>query len=195
MLHKEVLSRRVSKSDIEAYAEKKVDLNKIDKHKLKKIEDYFKENPNVLRSFDMWLSIADRTLIKDLLKLTSFINTLYKFKNKPIVYRGFDISSGFQEKLDYSKKDLIGTMKNYDITMDRAISFTSDINIARDFGGYIIKIVDYDLSKTLVITDELYKYISTYRNLSDVMSQEEYILFGEQTIVTTLIENKNSFFW
>ena len=78
-----------------------------------------------------------------------------------------------------------------------AISFSSDSKIAEGFGNYLVKIENYDLNKTLILTDELCYYISLYRNLKHFQTQYEYIIFGEQDLKVELVKvsNFNFFKW
>ena len=78
-----------------------------------------------------------------------------------------------------------------------AISFSSDSEIAEGFGNYLVKIKDYDLNKTLVLTDELCYYIGKHRNLKKYHTQYEYIIFGEQDLKVELVKvsNFNFFKW
>lgn len=178
-------------------AAKDMDISKLDNNKLKKIELFLLTNKSILKSLDMWISLPDKDLKKDLIKLIPFINKLYNFKSKPVLYRGFTIKIKYQETFDFNSKDNIGTIKDFKVKEDMAISFSSDSKIAEGFGNYLVKIENYDLNKTLILTDELCYYISLYRNLKHFQTQEEFIIFGEQDIKVELVKvtNFNFFKW
>ena len=111
-------------------AAKDMDISKLDNNKLKKIELFLLSNKNILKSLDMWIALPDKNLSKDLKKLIPFINKLYNFKTKPVLYRGFNVKLKYQETFDLNGKDIIGTVKDFKVKEDMAISFSSDSKIA-----------------------------------------------------------------
>ena len=170
-----------------------LDIKNLDKKKILELENFFKKNPKIFNSLDIWIILPDKCLKGDLLKLKDFVNNLYKEFKCIDLYRGFDI--GFAvvgENLNFKSTSKIGDAHDFNISKDKAISFSSDISVARTFGEYVVKIRVCDFSNILIITDELSYLVAKSRNLKPV-TQKEYILFGEQLITPRIIEkNKRS---
>ena len=171
-----------------------LDIENLDKKKILALEDFFKKNPKIFNSLDIWIILPDKTLKNDLLKLKDFVNILYKKELGCIdLYRGFDIGFGvIGENLNFKSTSKVGDIHDFNISKDKAISFTSDISVARTFGENVVKIRVCDFSNILIITDELSYLVVKSRNLKPV-TQKEYILFGEQLITPRIVEkNKRS---
>ena len=72
-----------------------LDIENLDKKKILALEDFFKKNPKIFNSLDIWIILPDKTLKNDLLKLKDFVNNLYNKEFGCIdLYRGFDIGFG-----------------------------------------------------------------------------------------------------
>lgn len=177
-------------------AEKSLDISKINYKLINVIEQY----PELLKTLDNWVLISDKKFIPDLIKLNEIIKKYKKDHNEKInetlkVYRGFVINN-FNEKLDLTRKDIVGSKHNFKSNF-KALSFTTDFNIAKAFSGNecIIETIFTKKDLYLEFIPELDFLLNKIRNLKHFSTQKEVILLPPFDIDFKIIQMNNPSFW
>ena len=172
-------------------ASKAVGKESVDQTVLKELMKY----PVLLESLDKWILFADRKLISNIQKLGEIVKEIKPISEQPI-YRGFGNFS-VQEFLGFDIKHTNVGDKREVKYLDRAISFTTDLEIAKQFGPIIAKCIDWKKHNYLYICPELCVIISQRRSIKAIETQEEIILLPPIDIHCEIVDIKkqNVFNW
>lgn len=168
---------------------KPLDLSTVDLKVMSKLQ----HREDLMKCLDDWILFADRDLIPKLRELAKLVRTLKPITRVPI-YRGFG-NWGAQETNGFSISSVnVGDMKSVRYT-DRAISFSTDIEIARAFGKIVVMCNDWDKNDYLYICPELCRIVAERRNLTEVETQHEIIVLPPISISCKAIEVVKSKRW
>lgn len=152
-----------------------------------------KQRDDLMKCLDDWVLFADRDLIPRLRELAKLVRTLKPVAKVPI-YRGFG-NWGGQETNGFSTSSTnVGDVSNVRYT-DRAISFSTDIEIARAFGKIVVECNDWNKNDYLYICPELCRIIAERRNLAMIETQHEIIVLPPISISCKAIEVVKSKRW
>lgn len=176
----------------ESYASTSVNESNLDQSKIQLLSKHI----NLIKKLDEWTLIPDKRLIPYIIQLGQIVDSIYKFTYRPIpIYRGFSPKINYQNDMGlcdkgfFSRKLKPGVKPGYvfSYTCINPTSFTFDLNIAKDFGSCLIQSI---LPKTnrLIITDELIYLIHKLRNLDQVDTQKEIIIFNNQELKCIVIK-------
>lgn len=172
---------------IELFGWSPMDESKLDHKKIEKLLKY----PDLLNALDEWIIFPDRNLLPKLKQLSQIVDRLYNFNyQNSKIYRGFSKNNNYQDKMDLIDKHFLFNSLKKDVKpgyefrykVTNPISFTTNVNIAKDFGSIV---VESNLPKhnKLVITNELnYIILKMYNNLKPNKSQYEVIVFPDNTL-------------
>lgn len=168
---------------------KPLDLSTVDVRVMAKL----KQREDLMECLDDWVLFADRDLIPKLRELAKLVRSLKPISKVPI-YRGFG-NWGAQETNGFSISSVnVGDVKSVRYT-DRAISFSTDIEIARAFGKIVVECNDWDKNDYLYICPELCRIVAERRNLTTVETQHEIIVLPPISISCKAIEVAKSKRW
>lgn len=168
------------------YAE--VPIGKVDFAKVGKIESFLHTHPDILKALDNWVLIANYELIEELKELRVFLKKIKNYTiHIPTLYRGVRTSQ-FGNNLGSDKVALGQTFKYSDKTT--ALSFTTDLQIARDFGHIVLRLDDYK-GDYLELTDELMMVLNKHRNITTMNIQKEVIVFPPMDLNILVYEKKS----
>lgn len=174
------------------YAEKLLDLSKLDYNKVKELRKHNK----LLKSLDKWVLFADRNLAKDMIDLSVIVKDLYEIKEPLNTFRGIREDHKVSANLGL-KNPILSKQYRYNSNVE-AVSFSTDVCIARAFGNIIIK-SKFSPKKDnyLVISNELSFIINyDFRNRkTNIMTQDEVILLPPFDIQYTVIELEKKPLW
>lgn len=165
-------------------ASKAVRKESIDQAVLKELMKY----PVLLESLDKWTLFADRKLIPNIQKLGELVKEIKPISEQPI-YRGFGNFS-VQEFLGFDTRNAKVGDKREVKYLDRAISFTIDLEIAKAFGPIVARCTDWKKHNYLYVCPELCAVISQRRNIKAVETQEEIILLPPLDIHCEIVDVK-----
>lgn len=164
-------------------------LDDIDMDKVKKLQ----EHPDLIHVMDNWILSPNRELIPKLHELADTVNRLYTHPKVLTLYRGFDLNN-YQDSMGIDSPPTVGQVV-YFKSDERALSFSTEINIARSYGGIVVG-VRLDTTKTsfLNVTPELCYLVGERRNFKNHQTQKEVIVLPSFDIEGTVVQNKRYFF-
>lgn len=137
--------------------------------------DALRGHTQLLKALDSWILIADRKLIPQMIELGQLVRSLYPIPDELTIYRGFGIN-GFQENMGLKHIPHLGQVVHFQ-SDERALSFSTDLNIAKGFGNVVVTTkLQTRRSHFLDITDELSYLVQEMRNIKDFQTQREIIL-------------------
>ncbi len=150
--------------------------------------------PQLLESLDKWILFSERHLIRDMQALAAIVRKLKPLPDTQVLYRGFGNWSG-QETMGFKTSQVkVGDEGEVRAT-DRAISFSTNVNIARSFGKILVVSRDWNKASCLYICPELCALVAERRNLPEIETQEEVIVLPPIDISCEVIEvRRNNWF-
>jgi len=171
---------------------RRLELSEIDPHKLQVLL----KHQDLIKVLDDWILYPDRRLIEDLKKLAVIVNGLNKHSQSLVLYRGISPHLNYQDTMDLRdpngpifskvKKYKKGDVFRYAST-EKAISFSTNIFIARGFGTTLVSTVcDPSKQLALIITPELSKIICDRRKITNLQTQDEVVILPPFDIEFTI---------
>lgn len=141
--------------------------------------------------------MPDKTLLPKLMELTQIVNKIQPLTNDIVAYRGFNNSFflSYQETFGLPKVPELNSVTTR--TTTNPMSFSTDVRIARAFGSIILQTqLNTTKQQFLRITDELAYLISIERrNLKEIETQKEIIIFPNTELQIKVIEKIKKPFW
>lgn len=166
----------------------------LSKSKLEKLRKF----PELIDALYFWIAMGRYESIPDLIELARQVKLIYRFVGKKELYRGFRPKFNGQNNMGlasnvfliFNKTNNIHFGKVYQYSGDKeSISFTTEIDVARGFGGTIIRFqADFAKDNLLVITDEL-MYLVCEKHNFELQSQREVVLLPPFNIEFDVIEH------
>jgi hypothetical protein len=165
------------------YTEKEFDTTNVDKDKVKELSKY----ADLIDALNSWITFPDRTLAVKLTELSLIVKQLYTFDDRIKLYRGVG-NTNLTASLGIEVPEL---GKDYKFeSPNQALSFSSDIEIAKGYAGRFLIEVEIDkMSNFLVVTPEL-DYLICSCNNSKHKTQKEVIVLPPINITPKVIEIK-----
>lgn len=163
----------------------------VDMNKVKQL----KQRPDLIKDLDAWILSPDRDLIPRMQELAALVNSLYTHPKVLTLYRGFDLGS-YQDSMGLKTLPHVGQSIQFD-SEERALSFSTEINIARAFGGTVVA-VQLNTAKAhfLDITPELCYLVCEERNLDNHETQKEVLVLPPFDLQGTVVQAKrHNFGW
>jgi hypothetical protein len=162
-----------------------------------KIIEKYRAFPKLIEALDNWILMPDMRLLPKLMELSQIVNKLQPLTGNIVAYRGFNYSYflKYQETFGLAKSPDLNTVTTK--TTTNPTSFSTDIRIARAFGNIVLQT---QLTPTkhsfLRITDELSYLVSIdRRNLKQIETQKEIIVFPNTELQIKVIESNKKPFW
>jgi len=142
----------------------------------------YERHPDIIELLDDWILAPDGDLLAKLRTHTRTSQSISRLKIGTKLYRGFDPTSSYQDTMGLSiKKWLFNEVKEhrvgdtFEYSIERPLSFTTDIDIARAFGKTIVQLVSIP-DDYIWITDELSSLVSKRRGIGPETQREVIVL-------------------
>lgn len=119
------------------------------------------DQPEAIKLLAKWVTLPDMHLVGELKEVVDTLNEIAPLPDTTRLYRGFYPNSAYQDTMGLSKRDWLGSKVKphvpgevYEYTLDRPLSFTTDLDIALAYGSTVVELVTQPF-RFIWITDEL----------------------------------------